>query len=644
MQASISHIFLFKENGESRTLKFDDGLNIISGDSKTGKSAVIEIVDYCLFASRSTIPKGIITNWTDLYCLIFKVRDKYLIIGRKTNSNQMYFNVEIKPIFLENFSIEYFSDKKLIDLDEAKREFEKHIGISVLDTRTDEEEDKRKSGGKVTMRSFVPFLFQHQNLIANKHSLFYRFDDFYKRKKTIDDYPMLMGWGNADFFDLQRTLESKQKELNQRKKLDEKLKISNSQLREDLYGIVSLYYTSIGKELSDEITLPDLRKLVTDLPKSNVNSIGDQNVNEELRKIDNLIFQKKKELEVIQNLLSTIKSNNDISINYSQNINRLKSLASIDANISEVHCPLCDQEVEGIKEKISVIKESNEILEDEFEKIGTYVNDTSNQNASLRKERDVLKKELKDLNVKAENLNRQVLKEFNTKNEYERGLLLKGRTEANAQNLLERNKLLSNSRSDYTELEAEIEELKNKLSGFNLKEELQKAQIILSDKMSAICELLDFEEEFKPGKILFDLEKFSLKYSIKDKENILLSEMGSGSNWLAIHLSTFLGFLYLHSITSTSKIPSILILDQPSQVYFPKVYKQLDEEVENEQTKVDDNIIQVKNIFKVISDEIANIDVECGYKPQVIVLEHADEDEFGQFIKYRWSKDGDKLI
>lgn len=120
--------------------------------------------------------------------------------------------------------------------------------------------------------------------------------------------------------------------------------------------------------------------------------------------------------------------------------------------------------------------------------------------------------------------------------------------------------------------------------------------------------------------------------------------MGSGSNWLAIHLSTFLGFLYLHSITSTSKIPSILILDQPSQVYFPKVYKQLDEEVENEQTKVDDNIIQVKNIFKVISDEIANIDVECGYKPQVIVLEHADEDEFAQFIKYRWSKDGNKLI
>jgi len=390
--------------------------------------------------------------------------------------------------------------------------------------------------------------------------------------------------------------------------------------------------------------LSDLKKLVKDLPNSNANSIGDQNLNEELRKIDNSISQKKKELDVVQNLLSTIKSNNDISINYAQNINRLKSLASIEANISEVHCPLCDQEVEEIKEKISIIKESNEILENEFEKIGTYVNDTSSQNASLLKERDILKKELKDLNIKADSLNKQVLHEFNSKNEYERNLLLKGRTEANAQNLIDRNKILSNSKSDYTELEAEIEDLKNKLAGFNLKEELQKAQVILSEKMSAICELLDFEEEFKPGKILFDLEKFSLKYNLKDKENILLSEMGSGSNWLAIHLSAFLGFLYLHSTTPTSKIPSILVLDQPSQVYFPKIYKQLDEEVENGQKKVDDNIIQVKNIFKVISDEITNIDKECGYKPQVIVLEHADEDEFSQFIKYRWNKDGNKLI
>ncbi|AIM37587.1 hypothetical protein KO02_13495 [Sphingobacterium sp. ML3W] len=120
--------------------------------------------------------------------------------------------------------------------------------------------------------------------------------------------------------------------------------------------------------------------------------------------------------------------------------------------------------------------------------------------------------------------------------------------------------------------------------------------------------------------------------------------MGSGSNWLAIHLSAFLGFLYLHSITETSKIPSILILDQPSQVYFPKIYRQLDDSTENDKQITDDNIVQVKNIFKVISDEINTIEKKCNYKPQVIVLEHADEEEFSQFIRYRWSKEGKKLI
>lgn len=255
-----------------------------------------------------------------------------------------------------------------------------------------------------------------------------------------------------------------------------------------------------------------------------------------------------------------------------------------------------------------------------------------------------MKKDIRNLRNKADNLNKQIISKFNTRDEYERGLLLKGKTEANALNFIKRNDILSNNKSDYSELETEINSIKDKLATYNLKENLEKAKITLSTKMTSICEKLDFEEEFKPGEISFDLEKFSLKYKVKNNEDILLSEMGSGSNWLAIHLSTFLGFLYLHSVTQSSKIPSILILDQPSQVYFPKVYRQLDEEFENEQKIIDDNIIQVKNIFKVISQEIEDTEKECGYKPQVIVLEHADEDEFEQFIKYRWKKDGKKLI
>ena len=39
-----------------RTLKFsNDKVNVITGNSKTGKTAVLEIVDYCLCGSKDTV-------------------------------------------------------------------------------------------------------------------------------------------------------------------------------------------------------------------------------------------------------------------------------------------------------------------------------------------------------------------------------------------------------------------------------------------------------------------------------------------------------------------------------------------------------------------------------------------------------------
>ena len=38
-----------------RTLRFKDGLNIISGDKTSGKSLVLSLIDYCLGKSKKLI-------------------------------------------------------------------------------------------------------------------------------------------------------------------------------------------------------------------------------------------------------------------------------------------------------------------------------------------------------------------------------------------------------------------------------------------------------------------------------------------------------------------------------------------------------------------------------------------------------------
>ena len=90
--------------------------------------------------------------------------------------------------------------------------------------------------------------------------------------------------------------------------------------------------------------------------------------------------------------------------------------------------------------------------------------------------------------------------------------------------------------------------------------------------MDRICDKLDFEEELKPINLHFNIEDFSFYHKHKN-DKIRLDEMGSGANWLASHLSIFLSFLYLNTKNEKSVIPSFLILDQPSQVYFPRTAK-----------------------------------------------------------------------
>ncbi|MEP6804275.1 MAG: DUF3732 domain-containing protein, partial [Flavobacterium sp.] len=141
----------------------------------------------------------------------------------------------------------------------------------------------------------------------------------------------------------------------------------------------------------------------------------------------------------------------------------------------------------------------------------------------------------------------------------------------------------------------------------------------------------------KPIDLNFNIEDFSFYHKNKDGK-IRLDEMGSGANWLASHLSIFLSFLYLNLKNKKSVIPSFLVLDQPSQVYFPRSSKKEDLTDEEDLMKFDDNIDQVKNIFKVLSEEIELIYINTGIKPQIIVLEHANDESFEKFIIKDWNK------
>ena len=94
------------------------------------------------------------------------------------------------------------------------------------------------------------------------------------------------------------------------------------------------------------------------------------------------------------------------------------------------------------------------------------------------------------------------------------------------------------------ELKLDISDLEEKLNGYVLDSRILDANSFISKNMTRISEKLNFEKELTPGQMRFDLKTFEFYYNF-ERQNISLSEMGSGANWLACHLSLFLSLLHL---------------------------------------------------------------------------------------------------
>ncbi len=70
----IEAIALYDYAGRRRTIDLRLGaLNVISGDSQTGKSALLEVIDYCFGSNELRVPEGVITDHVAWYALVLRL-------------------------------------------------------------------------------------------------------------------------------------------------------------------------------------------------------------------------------------------------------------------------------------------------------------------------------------------------------------------------------------------------------------------------------------------------------------------------------------------------------------------------------------------------------------------------------------------
>ncbi len=642
MNTLIHEMGVIDKIGNKHPVYFKEGVNIVTGKSSTGKSALIEIFDYCFGSDEYTVPKGVITDSAAVYYIFIKIDEQNIVMARRPDINNKAFFRREEHYSTEIINADYFVTNLYIDIERYKKFITGFfLDIDDVDVSLTAKSNRKfnRKAPTPSIRSFTSFMLQHQNLVANKHALFYRFDEKEKRDQVIEHTKIFLGLVDQEFFIQSQEKERLTLELNKLLREKENNSRVSTKQKQRLSPVLNQLYALMGFE-SEPISL-------------NVILLNPRDAKE---KLDKIIVPEK----INYNSNATTEFYNNLKKQLNLKVSELRKLqrqaSSIAKNIEEEKRLFVNGSKLGWKDKIQVASsvcpfchtQNNELLhsakklQDAITKVVHNLSHIKPIKAKFESSLVEVKRKIEELKNEITPLNEQILvietseKQISAqKSLYENILIIKARLFMLLEGI---------SLGDDIELDRNIKTVKNdiykideKLKGYDIKKGIENANTKVNNYMNTIGKNFEFEESYKPINLHFSFETFDLYHLTEKNEKIYLRSMGSGANWLYSHISLFLALhRFFAELGNLCSIPSILFLDQPTQVYFPNFRR--DESVTFNETKaaeridrgknerdLDDDIKAVENLFSQLSSYCNEIKIANGFSPQIIVTDHADD-------------------
>ena len=639
MKLKIKNIVLYPKDGkkEKRVIPFDlEKVNVITGESHKGKSALVHIIDYCLGSGKCSIPVGIIRDKTEWFGVHIVTEKTELLILRKEPGNQFSTNEmilieQVVPIELDNL-------KNAKDFKATREAVINRLNqLAGLSTeRFDLENPKNNFGGAASFRDTSAFQFQPQHIVANPYALFYKADTFEHQQKLKTIFPLFIGAVDNEVLALEREI----KELDIRlKKIQLELSTKKQAVNTWLNNLRTLFTRSIQLGLVKDIPkntefydaeqyLFQLNIVVSNFKENPIPiyQIGTSEkdvqlqteLNSQERNLQNQIGIRKIRLSKLQSLNTSTTQYKETVITQQK---RLEPISWFKEKLNQEYCPFCESKNEMAQKQI----ESLEVYSKSLEVISNAVN---TKDVNLDKEISDIKSEIKDLETKV-NTTRDILREIYKKSSEENNKrqtieeLYKfiGRLEQALENVMSTN-IDSTLYNNIEILQKNLQELNDKLREIKARNNQQNILKKISLLISHYISLLDVERPNDPVEL--DIANLTLKInSTISSRSDFLWEVGSGANWMGYHLSAMFA-LHEHFLSlKHSFVPSFILIDQPSQVYFPKDFPTL---IDGEKTFAEfathsDDLTQTRKIFIAAADCIKR----TKNKLQIIIVEHAPE-------------------
>jgi Protein of unknown function (DUF3732) len=640
MTLQIKEIILYNRRGQSRSLEFNPGkVNIITGKSKTGKSAIIEIVEYCLGRSDFLIPEGIIRKTVSMYAIKLISNDEEIFIakappeGQKQSQSSVYIEIgkSIKAPPLSNIKPNS-NDDSLVEF------LGSHLGISP--NKHIPKDSESRDPLEANLKHARLFLFQKQSVIADESILFHRQKEPFMPQTIKDVLPYFLGAVREDYIKLESELRTTKRTLKllKKQKMESELLSGGGAIKAQnlIQEAIQVGLVEEGYSGNEEEDISRLRKCLSwkpsTIPGIETNSIEDLR-EERARYIE--------QLNGIDEHIKAAESYANEASGYSAHANeqrlRLESIALFEeaSEESDCKCPFCSSEVEIKTPQLNNMSLSLQRLQTNLQavvrerpKLRTYL-------TTLESEKEEKIKLINSLSSSIETLihEQEVAKEIEDINRRISRVI--GRISFFIENHKETQEN-DELQSKIDEAEAHITYLEDLLDQENKEEILSSILSRISKYMTDWAKELELEHSDAPYRL--DIKNLTV---IADKEErpIPLNRMGSGENWLGCHLISHLA-LHKYLIQKNRPVPAFLILDQPTQVYFPP---EKDETLEGNVEELND---EDRKAVKMMFDLLFKVCKELYPDFQIIVLDHANlqDGEFQDALVERPWRNGRALI
>ncbi len=634
----ILEIVLYNRHGDTRRLSLEPGrLNVITGVSGTGKSAVLEIVHFCLGDDEDfRVPTGVISDLVAWYAIRVRTGGTELFIARPSPRLDDYASNAVALAIGERTPLPALDDlEPTTNVESLNGLLTRLLGI---EENVQTPYRSARPELEANVRHALLYCFQRQYEIANPEFLFHRQTHGFIKMAIQDTLPFFVGAAERNQVEQQRRLRTLRRELRiARQRRDELLRTRTQALGRGA-GIIS-EARNVG--LADSEQAPETLDSVIDLLRAALDappafpdlspSAGRELARIEQRRLEltNEFRRVREEIDFVRLLTSEQDGYGGV---VSEQCSRLTSVHAFAEG--EQTCPVCEQRLQDATPTAEAL---NGLLQATSRKLEAHQRDLPRMQETLEQleERELL------LRTQLEDTQRALQALIAQRNEIERfrGLVnaqsyVRGRIAQYLEAVEEADdEAIASAELLVAELERRVAEAEERLGPQTVRDRLDSILGVIGQDMQRWAAELQLEHADSPLRI--HPTELTVVADTR-RGHIFLPEMGSGASWVGYHLVSHMA-LHKHFINEGRPVPRFVLLDQITQAFYPA-----EPVPDDPMTDLpDDDQSRVRAMFALL----ARVAEELAPHLQIIVMDHAriSEPWFLQAVIADWHT-GERLI